>query len=290
MIQTVLSADSMNNEEPDITVEEQDIIVEEPDIIVEVPDITVEVPNIVAVPDIITEKQDSIEKVPDIIVGELSVKHSSISSAPVVTTPKFDVNVYRQASRKTRKNLETIVDDLVAMKSPVKNKVATNYLSEIKKVLTHVPVQSVNEGVIVDGVLNHLEDLKNSKQFNELHRLLHKLFGEYTANLDVMSFIARKLNITHVQRFLSSAEKWRDSSFSYKRTPSSQEERHLIYNTWISNAVVSTDRNTMVRMRKRLYLQKFGNIVNEEGCFGENKKQEKYFVYVMQKTDCDMYR
>ena len=112
MVQTVLLADSMNNEEPDITVEE--------------PDIIVEVPNIVAVPDIITEKQDSIEKVPNIIVGELSVKQSSISSVPVVTTPKFDVNVYRQASKTTRKSLETIVNDLVAMKSPVKNKVANN--------------------------------------------------------------------------------------------------------------------------------------------------------------------
>ena len=60
-------------------------------------------------------------------------------------------------------------------------------------------VVSVNNNIIVNGILNHIKGLKDSKQFDELHSLLNKLFGEYTANLDFMNFIATKLIITHVQ-------------------------------------------------------------------------------------------
>ena len=60
-------------------------------------------------------------------------------------------------------------------------------------------------------------------------------------------------------------------SFSYKRTTLSQELKQLIYNTWISNSAVSTDRNTMIRIRKRLYLQKFGNIINEDVVLEETR-------------------
>ena len=221
--------------------------------------------------------------------SSLSINDSSTilpcSSIETVTTnSKFDYTVYRQSTRKARKSLEDIVQNLVSMKYPVKNLVATNYVNEIKKVITRAPVQSVYEGIVVNGVLDHLNALKASKKYSEMHQLLHKMFGEHTSDIDFMCFLAKKLNINHVQRFFESAEKWRNCDFT-KRAPNSvllQESKQLVYDTWLSNTVVSTDRQNEVRMRKRVYVQKFNELSNSDINI-EEVRSKRNILYVSAK-------
>ena len=184
----------------------------------------IEISEEIFVPSMIDFSVQSSSVVP--IVSDVQVDVSSSDSilpSDIVITvagkcSKFNHTTYSR--RKTRKNLEDIVQNLVSMKSPVKNRVANNYVKEIQKVITHSPAESVHEAIISTSLLDYLRNLNNNRKFGELHHMLHKLFGDHTTDTEFMSSVAKKLGITHVKRFFDSAQKWSDINFNYS-APSS---------------------------------------------------------------------
>ena len=107
--------------------------------------------------------------------------------------------------------------------------------------------------------MNHLKCLKKDKKiYPNFHGTLNNIFGDHLNDETFFEWFANKLNIRPLKCTIC-FKKWRGYSFQETRERQEQLEiKQKIHDTWIKNAINSTDgRNgcNIVKISEREYLQ-----------------------------------
>ena len=125
---------------------------------------------------------------------------------------------------------------------------------------------------MTESLINNLKKLNKERKFPLFHETLNNIFGDNLENDEFLKWLSGKLDIRH-QRFTKYVIKWRENKFKETRGRQEQIEiKQKVYDTWLKNAINSTDgRNgrNMVKLSKRKFLEQYGkinhsNIVIEE--------------------------
>ena len=110
---------------------------------------------------------------------------------------------------------------------------------------------------MTESLINNLKKLNKERKFPLFHETLNNIFGDNLENDKFLKWLSGKLDIRH-QRFTKYVIKWRENKFKETRGRQEQIEiKQKVYDTWLKNAINSTDgRNgrNMVKLSKGKFL------------------------------------